>query len=194
MNLEQAFAPFAGKMAAAGLDPIVVETFRQQYAKLQAGETGHIPGAVAQPVDGLHAYEELDTALADRSGTAALARTVVCKLNGGLGTGMGLDGPKSLLPVKDGLTFLDIAVRQVLHLRAQTDSRLPLLLMNSFSTRAASRAALARYDLDQDLPLDFVQNKVPKVARATGWSPPLGRRTRTRSGARPATAISTPRW
>ena len=35
------------------------------------------------------------------------------KLNGGLGTGMGLNQAKSLLPIKDGVTFLDFIARQV---------------------------------------------------------------------------------
>ncbi len=109
------------------------------------------------------------------------------KLNGGLGTSMGMTGPKSLLEVKEGLTFLDIVVRQILDLRSRTGARLPLVLMNSFATRDASLEALGAYD---DLPvegleLDFVQSKVPKLAPTTGsirsswpadpgleWAPP----------------------
>lgn len=37
---------------------------------------------------------------------------VVC-LNGGLGTTMGCVGPKSVIEVRDGLTFLDLKVRQI---------------------------------------------------------------------------------
>ena len=44
----------------------------------------------------------------------ALSQTAVIKLNGGLGTGMGMTGAKSALQVKDGLTFLDIIALQVL--------------------------------------------------------------------------------
>ena len=76
---------------------------------------------------------------------AALDRTVVITLNGGLGTSMGLAGPKSLLPVHDDLTFLDITIRQVLALREQLGVRLPLLFMNSFSTQQATGEVLARY-------------------------------------------------
>jgi UTP--glucose-1-phosphate uridylyltransferase len=102
------------------------------------------------------------------AGQEALAHTVVLKLNGGLGTGMGMDGPKSLLVVKEGRTFLDIIVQQVSHLRATTGARLPLVLMNSFTTRAATVDALARYpEFAQDVPLDFVQHKEPKVWKAT---------------------------
>ncbi len=86
------------------------------------------------------------------------------RLNGGLGTSMGLTGAKSLLEAKDGLSFLDIIARQVLALRAEHDAELPLVLMDSFSTREDSLAALAEHaDLDVGLPLDFIQNKEPKL-------------------------------
>ena len=57
---------------------------------------------------------------------------------------MGLTGAKSLLEAKDGNSFLDIIARQVLALRAEHDARLPLVLMDSFSTRDDSLAALRR--------------------------------------------------
>jgi UTP--glucose-1-phosphate uridylyltransferase len=89
---------------------------------------------------------------------------VAIKLNGGLGTSMGMTRAKSLVEVKDGLSFLDITARQVLGLRERYGARLPLVLMNSFYTREDSVAALRRYpDLGSDIPLDFVQGKVPKV-------------------------------
>lgn len=37
----------------------------------------------------------------------------VLKLNGGLGTTMGCVGPKSAIEVRDGMTFLDLSVRQI---------------------------------------------------------------------------------
>ena len=87
------------------------------------------------------------------------------KLNGGLGTSMGMTEPKSLLEVKDGLTFLDIIVRQILDLRASTGARLPLVLMNCFATRDESlaRARAVRELAGRGVPADFVQNKVPKL-------------------------------
>src|ERR687885_95260 len=101
---------------------------------------------------------------ADEEAGGALDRAVIVKLNGGLGTSMGMTGPKSLVEVKDGLTFLDVIVRQVLGLRERTGARVPLVLMNSFSTRDPSLEALARYDdVEADVPLDFLQNKVPKL-------------------------------
>jgi UTP--glucose-1-phosphate uridylyltransferase len=110
----------------------------------------------------LPAVEELPSD--GETGGEALERTVVLKLNGGLGTSMGMTGPKSLVEVKDGLTFLDIAARQVLGLREFTGARLPLVLMNSFYTREESLAALARHEgIESDVPLDFVQGRFPKL-------------------------------
>ena len=117
------------------------------------------------------------------------------KLNGGLGTSMGMDRAKSLLCVRRGLSFLDIIARQVLHLRKEYDAPLPLLFMNSFRTSADTMAALARYeDLPVDgLPLEFLQNKEPKLLAEGPRAGQLAARTPTSSGARPATATSTPR-
>ena len=39
------------------------------------------------------------------------------KLNGGLGTSMGLEKAKSLLEVKDGKTFLDLIAEQIKYTR-----------------------------------------------------------------------------
>ena len=164
MDQGDQFAPFAAKMQAEGIPAIEIEVFRRAYAHLLAGETGLIPGSVAGPVDDVHAYAGLGQDALD-AGRDALGRAVTLKLNGGLGTSMGISGPKSLLPVKDGLTFLDITVRQVLHLRRALGARVPLILMNSFSTRDQTLAALACYpDLAQDVPFDFLQNKAPKIS------------------------------
>ena len=110
---------------------------------------------------------------------------MVIKLNGGLGTSMGMTGPKSLVEVKDGLTFLDVAARQALELRRRTGARLPLVLMNSFYTREESLAALDRVaGIEADVPLDFVQGRFPKLLadslcpvdwppdRELEWAPP----------------------
>ena len=93
-----------------------------------------------------------------------LDRLVVIKLNGGLGTSMGLSGPKSLLEVKPGKSFLDVIATQVLALRERYGARLPLVLMNSSSTRESSLAVLRRYDgLAAGVPLDFLQGPEPKL-------------------------------
>lgn len=150
------------KMAAAGVDPVAIDTFAHYYRLLEHGETGMIPEASIDPVD----IESLAGAEVDEAVAAdAVRKTAVIKLNGGLGTSMGMDRAKSLLCVRRGLSFLDIIARQVLHLRRKYDATLPLIFMNSFRTSADTLAALARYeDLQVDgLPLEFLQNKEPKL-------------------------------
>lgn len=159
-QIEERFAPFRARMA--GAPPIVINTFHHYYAELVRGSAGLIAEDQIRPVESLPNADDLEGFAA--AGREALARTMILKLNGGLGTSMGLDGAKSLLPVREGLSFLDIIARQVLSLRRKTGCRVPLLFMNSFSTDADTRAALARYpDLPSDTPLSFLQNKIPKV-------------------------------
>ena len=122
------------------------------------------------------------------------------KLNGGLGTSMGMDQAKSLLPVRadsetEMLTFLDIIVGQVRAARQATGARLPLLFMNSFRTRDDTLAALERYpDVAVDgLPVDFLQNREPKLLADDLTPVTWDAGPRPSSGARPDTATSTRR-
>lgn len=149
-------------MRDAGVDEVAVETFAHYYRLLEHGETGMIPESTIEPVD-MPALADVD--VSDEDAAAALRSTAVIKLNGGLGTSMGMDRAKSLLCVRKGLSFLDVIARQLLHLRERYDAPLPLLFMNSFRTSADTLDAVARYaDLPVDgLPLDFLQNKEPKL-------------------------------
>ena len=179
------------KMLDAGVDEVAVETFAHYYRLLEHGETGMIPESAIEPLD----MESLaDVEVDDQVAADALRTTVVIKLNGGLGTSMGMDRAKSLLCVRRGLSFLDVIARQVLHLRKEYDAPLPLILMNSFRTSADTMAAVARYDdlPVEGLPLEFWQNKEPKLLEATS-ARRRTRRTPTSSGARRVTATSTPR-
>lgn len=54
-------------------------------------------------------YKNLDQV----SAPSDLSKLAVLKLNGGLGTTMGCVGPKSAIEVRDGMTFLDLSVRQI---------------------------------------------------------------------------------
>jgi UTP--glucose-1-phosphate uridylyltransferase len=168
------------KMRAEGIGPEAVHAFAHYYEQLQAGASGMLPESDIEPVSGVPALADLDA-----GEDAPLDAAIVLKLNGGLGTSMGMTRAKSLIEAKDGLTFLDVIVRQVLGLRERYRARLPLVLMNSFATRDDSLAALARYpELPVDVPLDFLQNKVPKLRAddlrpvqwpadpALEWAPP----------------------
>lgn len=154
------------KMADAGVDDVAIEVFAHYYRLLEHGETGMIPESSIDP----HDMDSLaDVTVPDDVAADAIRTTAVIKLNGGLGTSMGMDRAKSLLCVRRGLSFLDIIARQVLHLRKQYDAPLPVILMNSFRTSADSMAAIARYeDLPvAGLPLEFLQNKEPKLLADT---------------------------
>ena len=146
------------KMRRAGVADAAIATFRHYYEQLEAGESGLLPDAELEPVGDVPDLEDLPDA------EPPLDEAVIVKLNGGLGTSMGMTHAKSLVEVKDGLTFLDIIVRQALELRKTHDARLPLVFMNSFSTRDDTLAKLAEYpELEVDVPLDFLQNKEPKL-------------------------------
>jgi UTP--glucose-1-phosphate uridylyltransferase len=151
------------KMRAAGAADVAIKVFSHYYRLLESGQQGTIREDDIEPVGELPHLENLDTEVDTMR--AALAETVVIKLNGGLGTGMGVTGPKSALPVKDGLSFLDIIARQILSTRKTYGVALPLVLMNSFRTKEESLAVLSEYpDLPVDgLPLGFQQNMEPKL-------------------------------
>jgi UTP--glucose-1-phosphate uridylyltransferase len=165
---EEGLAAARAKMADAGVDPTAIEVFAHYYRLLEHGETGIIPESAIEPME----MESLaDVEVDDDVARDAIAGTVVVKLNGGLGTSMGMDRAKSLLCVRRGLSFLDVIARQVLHLRREYGAPLPLIFMNSFRTSADTLAALARYDdgtfgqglATPGLPLEFLQNKEPKL-------------------------------
>lgn len=154
------------KMRREGVPDAAIATFEYYYRQLAAGASGLVAEDTIDPV------RELPDAEALPDADAPLDQAVVIKLNGGLGTSMGMSRAKSLLEVKDGLTFLDVIARQVLALRESTGARVPLVLMNSFHTRDDSLALLERYaDLGADVPFDFVQHKEPKLL-VDGLAPP----------------------
>ena len=169
------------KMRGEGIAAPAIDAFAHYYRLLSDGQSGMLAESDIEPLEDLPDADSL-TDVADRE---LLDRVVVLKLNGGLGTSMGMTGPKSLLEVKDGLTFLDVIAHQLIEMRGRSGARLPLVLMNSFATREASLAALKRYpELRGDVPLDFLQGKVPKLLAedltpvqwprdpALEWAPP----------------------
>lgn len=151
------------KMTAAGVHPTAITVFAHYYELLSSGETGIIAEDDIEPVDELPRLA--DVADDEEAAREALGRTAVVKLNGGLGTSMGMQQAKSLVEVRPGHRFLDLIVAQVRSLRTTYDVALPLLFMNSFRTRDDTLAALEAYpDLAVDgLPLDFLQSFEPKL-------------------------------
>jgi len=152
-------------MQAAGLSDAAIRAFRGSYAALLAGETGMIPESTIAPAKELPCADTLTPPNAGRA-AELLKQTVILKLNGGLGTGMGLEKAKSLLPVRGADTFIDLTAKQILRLRAQTGGEVPMfMLMNSFSTSADTTAHLAERfpQLGGRETWELMQNKAPKV-------------------------------
>jgi UDP-N-acetylglucosamine pyrophosphorylase len=163
--MSDTFLEYANKMRKAGLSDAAIRAFKHSYDNLAAGQTGMIPESSIQPVTQLPRFEEISKG---NAGGELLSQAVVVKLNGGLGTGMGLEKAKSLLPLKDGLTFLDFIAKQILYLRKQHGSQLRFLLMNSFSTSEDTLDFLEKYhELGEAQKLELMQNAVPKVDAKT---------------------------
>ena len=162
------FAAFEEKMTAAGMGDVAIRAFRRNYQALLRNESGMIAEERISPVENLESLERIAGGGAADAGL--LGQAVVIKLNGGLGTSMGLQGPKSLLEVRDGLTFLDLTARQILDLRRASGAPVRLLLMNSFSTSEDTLAYLQRYRSDglaDPAEVEFMQNRIPKIDAAT---------------------------
>jgi UTP--glucose-1-phosphate uridylyltransferase len=148
------------KMRADGQPDEAIAAFTRAYEALRAGATGTLPDRDIEPVRDVPAAEDLPPG----DPAEALGQTVVIKLNGGLGTSMGMTRAKSLIEARDGLSFLDVIARQTLALRQRHGIRLPLVLMDSYRTRDDTLAALARHPgLGADVPLDFLQHRVPRI-------------------------------
>lgn len=165
------------KMETAGLPDVVIESFIYYYKKLLEGDSGLISdrdivpvsAADLKPFEGLQEFAE--------AGRNAAKKAVIIKLNGGLGTSMGLSTAKSLLPIKENLSFLDIIIEQAEFADAK------LVLMNSFNTDRDTRLALERIG-PKEFPEIFLQHKFPKILQkdftparwpenpAWEWNPP----------------------
>lgn len=151
------------KMRDAEISQAAIDNFAHYWRLCAEGATGIIREDTITPLLDPPQLAEIEVSDADQQD--ALAKTVIIKLNGGLGTSMGLDRAKTLLTVRDGHNFLDLIVGQVRYARQHYGVRLPLVFMNSFRTQDDTLAHLAGYpDLAVDgLPLDFLQNAEPKI-------------------------------
>lgn len=149
---------FVSKMAHEQLHPSIIDAFSFYYKQILSGETGLISNKDIRSItdDEINHYPDLKK-YADL-GKRVLSQSVRIILNGGLGTSMGLSGPKSLLNVKNNRSFLDILVQ-----RAEKQHT-KLAIMNSYRTHEPTRAALSNIQTTIS-PVLFLQNKFPKVLR-----------------------------
>ncbi|KAL8279501.1 hypothetical protein RQP46_008063 [Phenoliferia psychrophenolica] len=114
-----------------------------------------------------------------------LNKLAVLKLNGGLGTTMGCVGPKSVIEVREGMTFLDLSVRQIEHLNSEYKVNVPFVLMNSFNTDKDTGRIIQKYANHNIELVTFNQSRYPRVNKESllptpraaledkgGWYPP----------------------
>ena len=155
------------KMREGDVAPSAIAAFFGSVDKVFAGESGLISESSIDPVENLPHFDSLPNDSVQ--GGEGFNQLAVIKLNGGLGTGMGLDRAKSLIRVKDDDTFLDFIARQILYLReAGRAPNLAFYLMNSFSTQQDTLDYLRKYPaLATAGKLDFLQSKAPKLDAQT---------------------------
>ncbi len=163
-------------MRVAGQPEEAISAFRRSYERVERGESAYLRSEDLDPVTGVARFEELPKGdVGD-----PLEHVAAIKLSGGLATTMGLRQPKSLIEARDGHSFLEIIIGQIVALRSRHGVRLPLALMNSEATRAETLAALEHHpEVDVGLPLAFMQSMIPKLEAETlepvSWpkEPPL---------------------
>ncbi len=171
MNMPGYVTAVMAKAEAGGVHGAGLAALRRRLQLLGGQQAGLLPSEVLEPIADLPRLDELPEPSPSQV-RDVLDGLVIVKLNGGLGTSMGLSGPKSLLEVKPGASFLDVLARQVLALRERHGARVPLVLMNSEVTRDPSLKVLSRYDGlgVPGVPLDFLQGHQPKI-RADDFTP-----------------------
>lgn len=150
-------------MEEKGVMEPAIRSFLRARDLVVKGQSAGIPEESITPAEGVRVFSALPQTALFRP--ELLAQTVVIKLNGGLGTGMGLAQAKSLLEVRPGVTFLDLMTRQVAALRESTRAQVKFLLMNSQATSADTKAYLKEHSnlVENVEDLEFVQNWAPKL-------------------------------
>ncbi|PWZ23433.1 UTP--glucose-1-phosphate uridylyltransferase [Zea mays] len=162
--------------------------FLSLVGRYLSGDEEHIEWAkIHTPTD--EVVVPYDTLESPPEGTEAtkklLDKLAVLKLNGGLGTTMGCTGPKSVIEVRNGFTFLDLIVIQIESLNKKYGSNVPLLLMNSFNTHDDTLKIVEKYTNSSIEIHTFNQSQYPRVVAdeflpwpskgktdKDGWYPP----------------------
>lgn len=105
---------------------------------------------IEQPKGKLYDYEtEINQDISYEASKNLLNKLAVLKLNGGLGTTMGLSGPKSAIKIKNNMNFIDMVVKQLKSINRKYNASVPLILMNSFNTDERTEKMVSKYsDVD----------------------------------------------
>jgi UTP--glucose-1-phosphate uridylyltransferase len=154
------------KMQAANLSEDLIKDFLTKIEKVKSGETGKVKWETIGDLD--PKLDEIDLEEIKKNfppNKNSLAKLVVIKLNGGLGTSMGLEKAKSLIPIKENRSFLNVVSEQILYIRKKFGVEIPLILMDSFNTQKDSEIEIKESGLSQKITTSFLQNKVPRIKK-----------------------------
>lgn len=173
--MDEVFEQSADKMRDAGMSEVAIDQFKRLYDVWRAGEdSSWIRESQVEPLHNVPSFHDVYKTIDHDKAVGAFAKTAFLKLNGGLGTSMGLDCAKSLLTVRrhkaKPMSFLDITLGQVMTARARLGVRLPVTFMNSQRTSADTMKAIKhkRHFHQEDVPLEIMQHFEPKLDAATG--------------------------
>jgi len=156
----------AKRMREAGQPEPVINNFKRLHEQVISGQTGIIHEKDIAPVGEIAILEQLrKDDLYLRTGMQHLDQVAIVRLNGGLGSSMGMPNAKSLLAVRGALTFNDLMISQLSRLNEDTGHDIPLIHMTSFRTDYDIQAVMnsANYANPGGLPYTFTQHKHPKL-------------------------------
>jgi len=141
------------------------EGFQRLFSKFinETGPSVHWDKIERLPKDAIQNYASLPPVENKTEIQALLNQLIVIKLNGGLGTSMGCSGPKSVIPVRNDLTFLDLTVQQIEYLNKTYDADVPLVLMNSFNTDEETMKIIRKYSGFKVTIRTFNQSRFPRI-------------------------------
>merc|ERR1711899_128473 len=141
--------------------------FRKLFNKFihETGPSVHWERIEKLPQNAIVPYTELAPPATPDSIREMLDQMVVIKLNGGLGTSMGCSGPKSVIPVRSDLTFLDLTVQQIEFLNKKYATNVPLVLMNSFNTDEDTMKIIRKYSGFNISIRTFNQSCYPRISK-----------------------------
>lgn len=173
--MEDAFEASAQKMREQGMSDVAIAQFKRLYTQWQHDDASSwIREDDVEPLQDVPSFHDVYKTIDHDQAVHAFAKTAFLKLNGGLGTSMGLDAAKSLLPVRRHkarkMRFIDIIIGQVMTARERLNVPLPLTLMNSFRTSQDTMKVIkhTKNFRQEDIPLEIVQHQEPKIDLSTG--------------------------
>jgi len=161
VNLDE----FVSKMKKTGCGDAVVSLFLRYYDKLKSGDRGIMHESDIKPLE----YGEVLRHRDMEKSKIPLQKCAVIKLNGGLGTSMGMDFPKSFVEVREGKRFIDLALSQKIFFEKNTGNKYPLIFMNSLSTKDMTQKFVDENPqiLFEDIDNCFTQHSFVKVLKDT---------------------------